>query len=239
MGKRLPFSWLLAGGLALLLVLSTCGSRRALDARDARVDSLRTETLTARAAAMGWETRLASATEDLELRLQELGDSTALLAREKAELAREVEELGGRLATMVDLYASLAGTIETHDAVVHSSDSAHTGESVYSPVNKVDSVTAAIDDGLLSGRMAFVPPSTLDLDYSVRLALALGIIEAADGRLLATARAEDPRVALTFGEVYWSPPAPVNYCGIMTRIGWGLGGAGIGFGAGLTLGGLP
>ena len=236
--NRLPVGSLLIAGLTLALVLTTCGSRRALAERDARVDSLRTETLAARADAMGWETRLMRATESLDARLQAADSTVGLLTAEKAALAREVETLGGRLSSMVDLYAGVVGSIETHDATVHGPERGSN-----EPRAEPDSVTAPIDDGLLSGRMVYVPPATLGLEYSVELALALGWVEAPDGRALVTARAADPRVQLRYGDVFWSPSPPVQYCGWGTRLAWGLGGAVaggvVGFAGGVTLGGLP
>jgi hypothetical protein len=212
----------LAGALAVLLLVSHCSGRRALAERDARVDSLRTDLLVAGVDSAGWEVRLVGATEGLEAQLQELGDSTALLATEKAALALEVESLGGQLRVVADMYASLAGSIEAHDATVHTS--ARDGESTVD-VPYPDSVTAPIDDGLLSGRLAFFPPSALDLQYRVELALALGWIEAADGRALVTARAEHPNVTLRYGEVFYQPPSPVEFCSFGTKATWaGIGG---------------
>jgi len=234
--------WLLTAALALLLVLTTCGSRRALASADARVDSLRTETLAARASAMGWETRFAGTTEALARQLQERRDSLVLLSQEKADLAREVELLGGRLESMVDLYASAVGTIEAHDAVVHRSDLIGSDPS---GGQLVDSITGHVSDGLLSADVkATVEPPTVSIpSYSVELALALGWTVGADGRALATAMPLDPRVTLRIGEAWYSPPPPVNYCGWGTRAKWALGGAAVGgavgFGGGVAIGGLP
>ncbi len=213
-------AWILAGILAALLLVSQCASHGALADRDARVDSLRSEALAARLVADGWETRWAVTEEVLVGRLLSLQDSTALLGREKAALAEQVELLGGRLALVTDLYASVRGQLVAHDAVVHGADDYD---------QSADSITAEVDDGLLSGRLVYVPPSTLGINpYSVALELVLGIAETPDGRALATARAADPRVSLRYGDVYWSPPPPVQVCSLGTRLEWGAWGAALG-----------
>lgn len=213
--RRGALPWLLAGVLAVLLLLSECGARRLEAESDARVDSIRSEELAAQTSALGWETRFALTTEALTERLLSLMDSTALLGEEKAELARQVELLGGRLALLTDLYAEFRGTIETHDAVVHSSPANITG-------NIPDSVTAQVNDGTLSGRLVYRPPSTLAVDpYRVALELVLGLAETPDGRALVTARSPNPAVSLRYGDVFWSPPPPVQFCSLGTRLEWG------------------
>ncbi len=211
--KRVPLPWLLLGGVVIAWALTAFFGGRALSSRDARVDSLRTEVLGERAAALGWETRMVGTTEQLEQRLQELGDSTALLAREKADLAREVELLGGRLESMVDLYAGVVGTIERHDAVVH-----HSAPDSTTVV--LDSITGHVSDGLLSADVtATVEPPTVSIpSYSVELALALGWTVAPDGRALATAMASDPRVTLRVGEAWYQPPAQITRNSFWTRL---------------------
>lgn len=211
--------WLVAGALAVLLVLSQCAAGRAVDDRDARVDSLRSEEIAARADAMGWETRFSSTVPNLARALQEAQDSAGLLSEAKDSLAREVELLAGRLSVMADLYADLRGQIEAHDAVVHISDSTKVAP---------DSVTAYVDDGLLNGRIAFIPPDVLDLEYQVQLALTLGWIEVPDGRMLVTARAQHPNIALSYGDIFYAPPAPVEFCSLSTKLTWAAGGTAVG-----------
>lgn len=214
MRRALPWVAIALGAWAILSALL---HGRQLEDRDARVDSLRTVALEAATAAMGWETRLVSATDGLERRLQEAVDSSDVLELANAELAREVEELGGELRAVATMYAELAGSIEVHDATVH----------VSAPGAAPDSVTAAVDDGLLSGRLVYRPPATLAIDpYRVELALALGWIEAPDGRALLTARAANPRVRLSFGDVYYQPPAPVEFCGFGAQLKAGAIGGG-------------
>lgn len=211
MSNRLP--WIVAGTFAVLFLASMCGGASMVKARDQRVDSLRTETLAARASAQGWEVRFGSEVargETLAGWLQEARDSTALLASQKAELAAEVELLGGRILTLTDLYASVVGQVEAHDATVHTS-------ALEDAAPQVDSVTAPVDDGLLTGRLAYFPPASLSLEYSVELALALGWTVGADGRALATAMASDPRVRLRVGEAWYQPPAPIAHCSFGTR----------------------
>lgn len=56
MTTRLPVGSLLIAGLALALVATTCSSRRALDARDTELDSIRSEETRLRADSAGWAT---------------------------------------------------------------------------------------------------------------------------------------------------------------------------------------
>jgi len=209
--------WFLAGVLAVALLASLFVNGRRIEGRDARLEQLRTEALELRLDSAGWETRLVGATADLERRLQEAGDSVGLFAAANAELARQVEELGGELRTLAIMYAELAGSIEAHDATVHTS----------TPGAPPDSISAVINDGLLSGRLVYRPPATLAIDpYRVELALALGWIEAPDGRALLTARAAHPNVRLSFGDVYYQPPNPVTFCGFGAQLKAGaMGGA--------------
>ena len=97
-----------------------------LEAKADRIElrRIRAERLMASIDSAGWEARLVDATEGLEAQLQEARESGALLAEEKADLAAEVETLGGELRAMADMYVELAGSIRTHDATVHVSDTA-------------------------------------------------------------------------------------------------------------------
>ena len=207
----------LLAGACIALYVSGRLEARGIDRDRAELAQLKAERLVEIVDSAGWSVRLVEATRDLERKLQAEESRGALLEAEKAALAREVETLGGELRALADMYADLSGQIETHDAVVHASDSS---------ASVPDSVTAQVDDGLLSGRIAFVPPSTLDLEYRARLALVLGWVEAPDGRALITAKAEHPSVTLSFGEVFYQPPAPVAYCSLGQRAktaGWSIG----------------
>lgn len=218
--KALP--WVLSGVLAVALatVLALPGPPE----EDPRLHQLRTELLEARADSMGWETRLVAATAGLEALLAATRDSVGLLRGEKAALAREVEAMGARLTALVDMYAEARGQIEAQGAV-------------HGARPEPDSVTAPIDDGLLEGRVAYLPPtSSFSLDYTARLSLVLGLVDTPDGRLLVTARGTDPRVELSYGSVFYQPPAPVRVCSMGTRLEWGAWGAGIGFVGGLVTG---
>lgn len=218
--KTLP--WVVAGILAVALatVLALPGSPE----EDPRLQQLRTELLEARAGSMGWETRLAAATAGLEARLATTRDSVGLLRGEKAALAREVEAMGARITALVDMYAEARGQIEAQGTVHGTSQ-------------EPDSVTAPIDDGLIEGRVAYLPPtSSFSLDYVARLSIVLGLVDAPDGRLLVTARGTDPRVELSYGSVFYQPPPPVRVCSIGTRLEWGAWGVGVGFLGGLMTG---
>lgn len=189
-----------------------------VDELTAELDRLRSERLEAVVDSLGWEQRIASETEDLARQLQEARDENDLLATEKADLAREVETLGGRLAYVTDMYAGLASSLETAETTVF----------VDSVSNQADSVTAPLDDGLLSGRVAYrFGPSTFHLDYRVALALSLAMVDLPDGRQQAIARAADPRVDLRFGELYYEAPEPVRTCSLGQRAqtaAWSIGG---------------
>lgn len=214
---RIP--WLIVAALALLLVLSTCSARGAMAERDAQLDSARTQTLALRADSMGWSVRLEGATADLNARLHLVADSNDVLEVATAALAREVDLLGGQVRSLAEMYLGAVGQIEAA-GVVHARD----------PESLPDSVTAEVDDGLLAARLYYRPPNVLGADpYRVSIELVSAVTETPDGRALFTARAADPRVTVRLGDVYWSPPPPVNYCGLGTRVKWGLGGSVAGF----------
>lgn len=221
--KAIPLPWLLTGVMAVTLLLGQCSAGRRVAEANERRDSLATVALEARAAELGWETSFARETErgqTLARWLQDSRDSTALLQDEVAELAREVETLGGELRVVAEMYARAVGQIEAHDAVLHTS------------AEGPDSITGHVDDGLLSADVTATlePPTVAIPRYSVELALALGWIEAPDGRALVTARASDPRVELRFGETYYDPPAPIQVCTFGQRLEAGAWGGGIALG---------
>ncbi len=197
----------------------SCGLGSDLTAADAAANALRSVALAYEGAADGWRIRLVDASDDLEGLLQEERDRGGLLEEEKAELARQAETLNGRISALADMYASARGQITILDGRIFASDAS-------TPMP--DSVVAEIDDGLLRGRMAFFPPSRLDLEYRLGLALVLGFIDAPDGRSLVTAMSDNPRVDLRYGEVFYQPAPPVEYCPVGTRLTWGLGGVGVG-----------
>lgn len=194
--------WALVVALAWVAIQGQCAQRE-LEAANERADSLRTVVLEERAVAQGWRTQLVQATSEMEAELQEERSRGALLEEEKAELAREVEALGGRLTLVTDLYAEARGQITAH-AEVHGDDQ-----------EAPDSITAPVDDGLLEGRVAYFPaPREFDLEYSVGIALTAAVAEAPDGRGLLTLMATDPRVSLSYGEVLYQRPEPVQHCSV-------------------------
>lgn len=182
---------------------------------DSRVRVLRTELLAVRLDSAQWATRLVESTEGLEERLQFSRDSTVLLSSEKADLAREVEALGGRILVLADMYAEARGQLEA---------AATTHESVGNTTEIItDSITAPFDDGLLRGRVAYFPaPSHFSVQYTAHIALALGMIDTPDGRMLLSARAPDSRVALSYGEVLFQRPEPIRVCSLGQKAGAGL-----------------
>lgn len=214
--------WLVAGVLAVALLAVLSLPRKPQE--DPRVLRMRTELLAARAEAQGWRQTLVEATGDLEEQLLATRDSMGLLQEEKAALAQEVEALGGRIQVLADMYADVRGQL-TAAATVHG------------PGESPDSVTARLDDGLLTGRVAYFPlPRTFDLEYVARLGLVLGVIEAPDGRALLTARSPDERVDLEYGATYYQRPEPIRVCSLSQRLTWGGYGAGVGLLGGLVLG---
>lgn len=220
MRNALP--WLAAGCLAFVALQQGCENRE-LRADSERADSLRAVVLEERAAAQGWRTQLVQATSGLEAQLMEARDREALLVDEKAELAREIQALGGRLAIMTDLYADARGQIIAH-ADVHGDSSSDR----WTPESVPDSITAPVDDGLLSGRLAYFPaPQAFDLQYAISLGLTVAVSEAPDGRGFVTVMPERPDlVSLSYGEVLYQRPEPVQVCSLGQRAetaGWAVG----------------
>lgn len=196
--------WALVVALAWVAIQGQCAQRDLDYAREALAE-LRTDELHARTEAQGWRTQLVQATSELEAQLQEERSRGALLEEEKAELAREIETLGGRLQIMADLYADARGQL-TARAELHGDQEAP------------DSITAPVNDGLLEGRVAYFPaPREFDLEYSVGIALTAAVAEAPDGRGLLTLMATDPRVSLSYGEVLYQRPEARRYCSLGQR----------------------
>jgi hypothetical protein len=213
--KRLPVGSLLIAGLAVALVFTTCASRRALDARDAELDSIRAEETELRLATAGWETKFAVEVEygqSLEDVVAAQDQQLRILGPATDSLIRQVELLEGQVRVLSEMYVGLTGSIEAHDAVAHLV--------VSGDITRVDSITGDVSDGLLSAhvRATVEPPTVAVPSWSIdSLALVATVSELADGRALFAARAADPRVTIAMGSVYWTPPAPVEYCSTWTR----------------------
>lgn len=208
---RLPVGSLLIAGLAIAFVFTTCASRRAIGDVRTELDSIRSEETRLRADSAGWGTAFAIEVE----RGESLGSIVAaqdqqlrILGPATDSLIRQVELLEGRVAYLSEMYLGAVGQIETH-GVVHASDAGATP----------DSVTADVDDGLLAAHLYYRPPATLGANpYRVTIPLVATVSELADGRALFAARAADPRVTIELGAVYYQPPAPVQFCGLGTRV---------------------
>ena len=211
--RRLSAGWWVALGLGVALGVSTCWGN---DARDELGAELRTAEIERRADSLGWATAFATETDRLE---ELLADTAAFFSRETARLNREVELLGGRLALAAQVVASMQGQIEATAAVVHRT--ALPGDTLGGGNIAVpDSITGDVSDGLLSAhvRATVEPPTVAIPSYSVQLAIALGLIDAPDGRQLLTARAEDARVRVSFGSVYVTRPEPIERCGFRCQL---------------------
>lgn len=200
-------------GLAVLFGLKSCSAAAAEASISLELDSLRSELLQARIDSAGWETRIAEETSGLELRLQESIDSTDVLSIANAELGAEVALLGGRIRNLQRVNARLEGRIATQ-AIVHSAPVENSARNT-----EPDSITASIDDGFLSGRVAYVPPENrFDLRYLAELELSLAVTELADGRQLVSAKSSDDRVHIQYDDVYVQVPDPVQYCSLGDRL---------------------
>jgi hypothetical protein len=207
--------WALVVALGWVAIQSQCAQRE-LEAASEQLASLRTAVLEERTAAQGWRTQLVQATSELEAQLQDSRDRGALLEAEKAELAREIQTLGGRLAIMADLYADARGQIVAH-AEVHVADSSASNEAGNPAMP--DSITAPVDDGLLTGKVSYYPPrNAFGLDYRISLGITLAASEAPDGQTLVTAMAEHERVSLRFGEIKVAAPRQVEHCSLTSRV---------------------
>lgn len=227
--------WIVSTMLLVALVFSTCASNRSHHEKDAQLDSIRSEEIRLRLDSANWSTNVATLIERdnlLGVLIERTQDSLGILIADKTELVRQVEMLGGQVIALSDMYLGAVSQIEAH-GTVHSE-----------APGTVDSVTADVDDGLLAAHLFYRPPATLGADpYTVTIEMVGSVSELPDGRALFAARASDTRVNIRMGDVFYQPRPPVEYCGLQTRIGWGLGGlaigSAVGFGAGISLGGLP
>lgn len=184
-----------------------------------RVDSLRSVELNLLLEESGWETVSVNVAKNLTMRLQQERDSTDAVRMRNADLARDVELLGGYLREMTEMYAEAVGQIESH-GTTHM-----TGQ-------ETDSVTATVDDGLLSGRLFYrTTGNVLGIDpYNVRVSLTTGIVELPNGQWSAIADADDDRVVINIDQVRRDPPEPLQICSLGQKAPW--------YGYGVLTGGI-
>jgi hypothetical protein len=211
-----------------LLLIGLMVSHRQTQAAEEERSRVATELLFERAQKMDLQAQLVETERrrgDLARWLQARGDTLGAAEEAFAELAREAEALRGHVAVWRELAMDYRSQIEATGEVYYRAESTEA---------LPDSVTWTLDDGLLTGRAVTEPPRAwaFRMDYGVRIEGELVDVVAPDGRLLVTARASDPRVALSFGSVRWDPPPPERYCGWGTKLRWALGGAAAGVVAG-------
>lgn len=188
--------------IVLLAGLLSWGNRghRDADRQRTRADSLATEIAAAEVRELGYQTALASATTERDLK-RHLSDS----------LAAVLTSYGARPTTVATVRVSAAG-------------------SAVAPAHTVDdaaSVWAAriVDGPLTLDAVVDHPARRLGVRWELLIEGALVHSVAADGRLLVAARSTDPRVVLEVPELAWSPPPPPPG---PSRLRWLLAGIGVG-----------
>ena len=162
-------------------------------------DSLLLEEAAAEAAADGWAVQFGELETDL---LGRVARRDSMSQR----LAASLERANARVRSLVEVVAVLKDSLVSVGAP---GDTTEAGEVTFH---------GAINDGLLTGSWRFLQPS-LFLTYGVTVPLEI-ITSEGGGRWLVTARSSDPRVSLSVPGFYFEPPAPVQKCGLGTRVRW-------------------
>lgn len=191
--------------LALLAVLLlACVARDQLRPKPDPVAPLRTDQMIAVLQDSGWVVVTAKQAGNLAWKVTDLERDTTTLGRKVRELARQATIAGAQIRALSELHASAADTMLV-PAVAHNN-----AETM--PLLS-DSLTAAFDDGVFSGRVAYFPrPSQFSVLVQAQIALETAITQGADGRVLFSAVPSDPRVKLALEGAVWSPPPPVRVC---------------------------
>ena len=217
------------GTVMVLLVRDGCRGKPPVDP----AAGLRTDVMIERLEADGWEVVEAEAQSDLIATLAALEGDTARLNRRVAEMARQAFVAGAELRAVTELQLQaetalrLAGEVHETAETLPGPETASGGDNA-----TPDSVTSTFGDGVFSGRVSYFPaPSEFGLELRARIAAALVITEAADGRTLFSAAPSDPRVNLQLQASSWQPPAPLQVCslgqkvrgGTLSIAGWEIG----------------
>ncbi len=125
-----------------------------------------------------------------------------------------------------------AANIEIRALVTASVEATGTVESVATAQDTVSAFTewweGLLVDSLLRGSWRFerVPVPTLALEWALSPEIEIIASEGGDGRWLVTGRALDPRVTLSFNQLFVdpSPPVIINQCGILCKMKWAAAG---------------
>lgn len=188
---------------------------------------LRTAELIARLSAEGWAVTRAEAVGELTRALLEVRDSAATLEVRAAQLAGQVQLLGGEVRATADLLAEARTQLELLAAV----DTTPRGRTA----------SSSWDDGTFFGTVLYreEPPEPARFvfpELGARIEATLALAEGPDGSLLFSAAAADPRVHLTLDRPRYQPPEPEYRCTWSTRLRWGVGGTTLGSFLSLILG---
>lgn len=206
----------LAAVILIALLARASFQVRALEARAAAAenvrDSLLVEEAAAWAAAAGWESQFADSTQAM---IEEIVATDA----ELAVLRDRMEEANA----LVSGYVSLIAVVQDSMASLATSRDTTTPCPTW--------WAGEIDDELLTARWRFERfAERLDFGpYRVRAPGRLVTTHAGDGRWHVAAMGSDPRVRLELGDVWISPPSPVEVrmCQVSTKATWaGLGAVG-------------
>jgi len=183
-------------------------------------DSIAADAAMARAEALGWKGQFATATEQLWKQIASREESLAALTEDFRASGIRITRLTSVVASLQDSIVSVGIPAAIPDGEADTVPPSWSGE---------------VDDGVLRASWTFWRfDPRLTMDYGVNVPIELIEGESGDGRTLVLARGRDPRVTVTFEELLVDrpPPVVVEHCSVGTRLKWGLGGLGAGFGAG-------
>ena len=205
--------------LALVVLLILLGWREVsgfFDGREHRREQealaeIQTEKAVLEAEKLEWATALAEGRRDLLGRIQDMKSDSGSMAALVQQLTGELEALNVQLLSVTEIEATTQGRIEAEAVEYRDTVPAE---------RPPDSVTAPIDDGILSGRVAYCPAAhAFDLLYSARIGGTLLHSRTPDGRLLVTAKADDNRVTFRIPALEYQLPEEADGCGVFCVAG--------------------
>jgi hypothetical protein len=175
-----------------------------------RSDELRSAALVEDLKSKGFDVIPAQEHRDLLTSLQRAEDSVDILSVARADLARRVEIMDGRVRSAVNATVEARAALELVGHV----------DTVLVDVPTtvaVGGVHWSYDDSTFAVEADYHPPGGLSLDLAARPRLLLAWVETPDGKLIATATTTDDRVKLQLSEAVYQLPAAQPGCGLRCK----------------------
>lgn len=184
--------------IVMMAYISACTEKNRLEdmvvTAQREADSLAGEAAAERARADGWVAKFGEEVPELQ---QQLLDKDEALAR----LAQDYQASRIEVRTYATLAAEAQGQLESQGEVVEEEPGVEPGLDADFGGN--------FDDGFLSADwLVRMPQRLFSMDYMTRQQIELVTAETGDGRLLITARSDQPRSQVTVEDLFYDLPEP-------------------------------